>query len=619
MAEYRIKDETLTSVADAIRAKKGTTDGIAAEDFATEIEALQVGDADIALQEKTVTANGEVTPDTGYDGLSKVTVNVPNTGDEETEKALRQTIDRTITTAVIPDGTTEIAQYAFCACYYLTKAVVPSGVTALRNYAFNGCTRLHALTLPDSITIMTNNSVAQCSTLPYVNIPTALRELGDSAFDGCYILDGITLPEGLTKIGNNVFRNCRGLTQITIPSSVTSIGTGVFMNCTSLREVTFHHVFNIQGGIFDRCSALELWDFSEVEDDTIPTLDATAAQMDTWSKLNILVPVNWMRPIKAASNWSYMKDRIICIEEGRYPATTETRAEVRWLTEGATNTHMTLYVDGVEYERIDDLEYGSTILPQCIGIKYDDGYSTGAIKLFNDTTSETIIIDNETDVIVPLGYWSLSVVKNDDGTIVDTGVINLYDDIFVENEDVFEATFALNGLLTTGETYACEIDFVSLDGETTESGTHDFVFDGSKFKPSLGHDWDLTVYADRLVLSYSVDTGPDSNIRVIIRKNDAITIDCEWLGLVEADTEVQLMCLPDTLSGSVEGLNDVDASIKMDMSETTHRVHINRTEDDGSYINIYLDADEAAQQLVTDYDDWGTVTLTINVAGDESE
>ena len=75
MSKVTINLETLVGIADAVRAKKGTAEQIPVANLASEIEGIQTS-ADPKLQDKTVTANGEVTPDEGYDGLSKVIVNI---------------------------------------------------------------------------------------------------------------------------------------------------------------------------------------------------------------------------------------------------------------------------------------------------------------------------------------------------------------------------------------------------------------------------------------------------------------------------------------------------------------------------------------------------------------
>lgn len=51
MAEYLIKDTTLTAIADVIRAKTGTSDTIAVTDMATKIEAIESGGGSIELDE----------------------------------------------------------------------------------------------------------------------------------------------------------------------------------------------------------------------------------------------------------------------------------------------------------------------------------------------------------------------------------------------------------------------------------------------------------------------------------------------------------------------------------------------------------------------------------------
>lgn len=76
----------MTAIADAIRSKTGGTDVLTLDEMATAISGIEVG-REPELQEKTVapsTNSQTVTPDSGYDGLSKVTVNAMPTSTQAT-------------------------------------------------------------------------------------------------------------------------------------------------------------------------------------------------------------------------------------------------------------------------------------------------------------------------------------------------------------------------------------------------------------------------------------------------------------------------------------------------------------------------------------------------------
>jgi len=154
----------------------------------------------------------------------------------------------------IKEGTTCVANSAFCNCTGLTSVTFPKTVTFVDTYAFENCTGLKAVHITDLAAwssiefqwsrIGSSNPLCYAYDL-YLNgekvsdivIPEGVTRIGSHAFDHCGPLTSVVIPEGVTSIGENAFRSCISLTSVTIPSSMARIESQAFLWCKKLDAV----------------------------------------------------------------------------------------------------------------------------------------------------------------------------------------------------------------------------------------------------------------------------------------------------------------------------------------------------------------------------------------------
>lgn len=131
----------------------------------------------------------------------------------------------------------------------LTDCVIPDGVTEIGDYAFNRRTSLTSVTIPDSVLRIGESAFKKCTNLESVNIPDGVISIGKESFNECTSLTSVTIPDSVTWIGKDAFSGCENLQSITIPGNV-SLDRFLFSyNCKNLKSVTING--SMSGSTFD--------------------------------------------------------------------------------------------------------------------------------------------------------------------------------------------------------------------------------------------------------------------------------------------------------------------------------------------------------------------------------
>jgi len=133
-----------------------------------------------------------------------------------------------VTNLVIPEGVTEIKDYAFRNCCWLVSATIPDSVTSIGDYAFSHCYSLVSITIPDSVTSIGECAFSNCDSLASITIPDSVTSIGDTAFYSCNSLKSVSVGNGITTIPQNAFYSCSNLKYVSLPEELLYIRKDAF-------------------------------------------------------------------------------------------------------------------------------------------------------------------------------------------------------------------------------------------------------------------------------------------------------------------------------------------------------------------------------------------------------
>lgn len=233
-----------------------------------------------------------------------------------------------VTNLIIPDGVTNIKNYAFDKCSslrsvtipnsvkdigysafygcYMTEILLGDSVTNIGDYAFYNCIRISKLEIPNSVTNIGKSAFRKCSGATNLTIGSSVVNIEDSAFFDCSRLAGdLETPNSVTRIGIGAFYNCSSLRSVSLGTSITSIESLAFYGCKGFTSIVFpSNITSIGSSAFNGCSSLvEIICSGET-----PASLGNQYSLPNNNTLSIYVPCGSLDAYKTA--WSYYSSKI---------------------------------------------------------------------------------------------------------------------------------------------------------------------------------------------------------------------------------------------------------------------------------------------------------------------
>ena len=166
---------------------------------------------------------------------------------------------RSLISITLPASLTSIGKYVFALCDSLVLVSQPGGITSIGDWAFVACTSLALTSLPDGLTSIGRNAFYRCFSLKLTSLPDGLTNIGEYAFYNCTSLALTSLPDSITSISKAAFNGCRSLTLTRLPDGLTSIGDDAFARCDSLALTSLPDgITSIGDCAFEACTSLAL-------------------------------------------------------------------------------------------------------------------------------------------------------------------------------------------------------------------------------------------------------------------------------------------------------------------------------------------------------------------------